>query len=195
MSFLFFFFPKTTCSLLRPGLHTRNSRAQYNLYICTYCTVHTLFASYSLFSRSTPGTSSSYLILLLPMVQKTQRETWTWFTIFHAVLALGTQSMTQMRRTTSALTSILRNTTLVSLARHSFRVDFSPQDEGILHQQVDDVVEESHPATAVCSSQLYLLAVKWRMAVGRFWPFCCGAATREHFSWASRTPGKRAQRP
>lgn len=74
MSFLFFFFPKTTCSLLRPGLHTRNSRAQHNLYICTCCTVHTLFASYSLFSRSTPGTSSSYLILLLSMVQKTQRD-------------------------------------------------------------------------------------------------------------------------
>lgn len=64
--------------------------------------------------------------------------------------------MTQMRRTTSALTSILRNTTLVSLARHSFRVDFSPQDEGILHQQVDDVVEESQQAAIL--RQLYVAA-------------------------------------
>lgn len=155
MSFLFFFFPKTTCSLLRPGLHTWNSRAQHNLYICTCCTVHH-FLHLTVFFHGAP----LHLFLLLDPptangTENTERPE-TWFTIFHAVLALGTQSMTQMRRTTSALTSILRNN-LHLCHRHSFRVDFSPQDEGILHQQVDDVVEESQQVAIL--RQLYVAAI------------------------------------
>lgn len=153
MSFLFFFFPKTTCSLLRPGLHTRNSRAQHNLYICTCCTVHTLFASYSLFSRSTPGTSSSYLILLLPMVQKTQRDL---DLVHHFPCCACTRNAihdTNEKNYECLKQHLEKHYTCVTCPPF---MDFSPQDEGILHQQVDDVVEESQQAAIL--RQLYVAA-------------------------------------
>lgn len=156
MSFLFFYFPKAACSLPRPGLHTRNSRAQHNLYICTCCTVHTLFASYSLFSRGTPDTSSSSWSSYCQWYRK-HRDTGDLVHHFPCrARARDAFPDTNEKNYECLAQHLEKQPTLVSLARHSFRVDFSSQDEGILHQQVDDIVEESQQAAIL--RQLYVAA-------------------------------------